>query len=99
MGSPLSQGPSSHTAGALPVLVRSIVWGHELSHPPLAAFPEGACYSHYSHFQGEMDALGFSHLPELSPPPCSSEGPLKFNILHKVHNTMWTALRIFTKCT
>ena len=24
-------------------------------------------------FKGEMDALGFIHLPELSPPPCSSE--------------------------
>ena len=99
VGSPLSQRPSRHTAGALPVLVGSCVWGHELSHPPLAAFPEGACWCHHSHFQGGDGCPALRSPPELSPPPCSSEGPVKFNILCKVHNTMWTALWIFTKCT
>jgi len=67
VGSPLSQGPSRHTAGALPVLGGSIVWGHELSHPPLAAFPEGACSCHHSYFQGGDGCPGLQSPPRASP--------------------------------
>ena len=67
VGSPLSQGPSRHTAGALPVLGGSIVWGHELSHPPLAAFPEGACSCHHFYFQGRDGCPGLQSPPRASP--------------------------------
>lgn len=67
VGSPLSQGPSRHTAGALPVLVGSCVWGHELSHPPLAAFPGGACWCHHSLFQGGAACPALRSPPRASP--------------------------------
>ena len=42
-------------------------------------------------FKEQMNALGFGHLPELPPSPCSSEGPFKFTILRKVQNIMRAA--------